>query len=219
MRNDYVIIPAYNESATILKVANESKKYVNTVVVDDGSLDSTPKILSKLKGVTILTHKINLGKGAALKTGYDYAIKKGAKKIIMIDSDGQHKPSDIPKFLKALDKYDAVFSYRSSRSTMPKILRLGNWGLSRITYYLFKVNISDSQSGFRGFTSKAYRKVRWISADFDADNEMIARVGLRNLKYTEVPIETIYLDRYKGTTIVSGLKIGWRMLLMRLRWY
>ena len=169
--------------------------------------------------MTILTHKVNLGKGAAMKTGYDYAMSKGAENIVMLDSDGQHRPSDLPKFFKALDKYGAVFSYRKSKSSMPKVLRVGNWWLSTLTHFLFNVKIRDSQCCFRGFTSDAYKRIRWICSNFAADNEMIANVGSKNIKYTEVPIDTIYLDLYKGTTVVSGLRIGWKMLLMKLRWY
>ncbi len=215
----FVVIPAYNEATNLKQVVDSARKYANIIVVDDGSTDGTSDVLKKVKGVLVLTHMVNLGKGAALKTGYDYALKSGADKIIMMDSDAQHFAKDLPKFEKALDKYNAVFGYRSGRDNMPKILRIGNWGLSKITSILFGVQIRDSQCGYRGFTSEAYREIRWNSCDFDADNEMIANVGAKGLKYKEIPISTVYLDRYKGTTIISGLKIGWRMLLMKLRWY
>lgn len=215
--SSYIIIPAYNEAKNLLPVVKKARKYGCVVVVDDGSTDETNKVLQSVKGITLLTHAINLGKGAALKTGYDYALKCGAQKIIMLDSDGQHDTKDIPKFERALENYDAVFGYRYSRGTMPLVLRLGNWGLSKFTSILFRINIRDSQCGYRGFTAEAYKKVRWLSCDFDADNEMIANTGAKGLKYTEIPINTLYLDKYKGTTVISGLKIGWRMLLMKLR--
>lgn len=216
---DFVVIPMYNESSTIRDVAKKAKKYANVILVDDGSTDDTLKVIQKIKGVHILSHKINLGKGAALKTGYDYALKLGATKILMMDSDGQHNPKDVPKFLKALEEYDAVFGSRCEKKEMPAVLHIGNWGLSRLTNFLFKVNVRDSQCGFRGFTSEAYKKIRWRISGFAADNEMIASVGAKGLSYTEVPIGTVYLDRYKGTTVVSGIKLAINMVLMKLRWY
>jgi glycosyltransferase involved in cell wall biosynthesis len=211
------VIPAYNEEKYIAAVIRKAKKYAKIVVVDDGSSDKTISIAKKA-GATVLQHAINLGKGAALKTGCDYAFQHGAKKIILIDSDGQHSSDEIPKFAKALDKNDIVFSYRTGSKKMPQVLKLGNWGLSIITSILFGVKVSDSQCGYRAFTADAYKSIRWQSAGFDADNEMIANVGAKRLKYTEIPIRTVYLDKYKGTTIIDGLKIGVRMVGIRLRW-
>lgn len=219
MSNAHVVIPMYNEASNVAKVVKGALKYAKVVVVDDGSTDGSAKTLEDLKGITLMTHLINLGKGSALKTGYEYALKQGADKIIMMDSDGQHDASDLPMFIKKLEDHDVVFSYRKTRGAMPLILRLGNWGLSTVTSILFRVKIRDSQCGFRGFTADAYQKAKWRSHDFDADNEMIANVGAKKLKYTEIPINTVYLDRYKGTTVVSGLKIGVRMFMMKLRWY
>lgn len=113
MRNSfYVIVPAYNEGKRIDAVIKLIKKYAkNIIVVDDGSKDNTYDI-AKRTGVDVLKHIINLGKGAALKTGCDYAIKEGARKIVVMDADGQHDPSEIPYFLSYLDKVDIVFGYR-----------------------------------------------------------------------------------------------------------
>jgi len=219
MLNTYVVIPMYNEAENVARVVAGAKKYAKVIVVDDGSTDGSAETLTKTKGITLLSHLINLGKGAALRTGYEYAVKQGAGSIIMMDSDGQHDYADLPKFKAALRKYDVVFSYRYSKNKMPFILRIGNWGLSKITSIMFNVKVKDSQCGFRGFTAEAYRKVRWRSPDFEADNEMIANVGAKRLNYTEIPINTVYLDKYKGTTVVSGMKIGFRIILMKLRWY
>ena len=105
----WVIVPAYNEGKNIGKVIDELKDYVsNVVVVDDGSKDDTYSVASRKK-VIVLKHIVNLGKGGAVKTGCDFALKNGAKYIILIDSDGQHKPSDIPRFLKKLEYDDVVF--------------------------------------------------------------------------------------------------------------
>ena len=92
----WVIIPAYNESSYIEGVIKKTKKYVkNILVVDDGSEDNTKEIAEKSKSI-VLRHLVNLGKGAALKTGCDYAVKKRADIIIAIDADAQHNPNKIP---------------------------------------------------------------------------------------------------------------------------
>lgn len=212
-----VVIPAHNEAKTISKVVKEAKKYAKVIVVDDGSVDKTFK-QAKKAGAVVLRHIINLGKGAALKTGFDYAVARGAKKIVMLDSDCQHDPHDIPRFVGKLDRYDIVFGYRDNRENMPLVIRIGNWGLTQITRILFKIRLNDTQIGYRAMTADAYGKIRWKSTGFDADNEMIANTGEKRLKYTEIPIKTIYLDRYKGTTVIDGLKIGLKMALIKVKW-
>ena len=95
----FAIIPAYNEEKQINSVINKTKKYVDEViVVDDGSKDSTGEIAKKSNAI-VLRHLVNLGKGAALKTGCDYAVKNKAGIIIAVDADAQHDPKEIPNFL------------------------------------------------------------------------------------------------------------------------
>ena len=81
---------------------------------------------------------------------------------------------------------------------------------------LYGIQLNDTQCGFRAFTSDAYKKVRWNSSDYSMESEMIARAGKQNLKYVQIPIETIYSDRYKGTTIVDGMKIVMNMIWWKL---
>ena len=213
---NFLIIPAHNEEGRICKVINESKEHVNQiVVVDDGSTDNTPKEAKNCK-VTVLMHKVNLGKGAALKTGCDYAITRGAKKIIVIDADGQHDPKEIPKFLMALKEKEIIFSYRRNNERMPGVLRFGNWFINSSINKLFNIKIKDSQCGYRGFTRGAYKKIRWDASDYYMETEMAIRSGRKNLNYGQLPIETIYSDRYKGTTIFDGIKIVTNIFLWRI---
>ena len=216
----FVIIPAYNESERIGPVIKKAKKYCkNIVVVDDGSKDNTQTVAEKEK-VTVLRHIVNLGKGAALKTGCDYALKKGAETLIVMDSDGQHQPEDIPRFLKALGKKDIVFSARKrSKEKMPFVLRFGNWVISTVNKILFGVEVKDATSGYRTFTAKTYKKIKWQSTGYTVEAEMIANVGKNRLKYGELMIKTIYSDDYKGTTIMDGVKIVLNMIWWKLtRW-
>jgi len=216
--NVWVIIPAYNEGSRVLPVIKAVKKYAkNIVVVDDGSKDNTLEI-AKSQKIHTLHHILNLGKGAALKTGCDFACEQGATHLIVIDADGQHEPQDIPRFIKVFEeKKDIVFTYRAFSKKMPGVLRFGNWFISFIIYILYGLQLKDTQCGYRGFTSEAYKKIRWAANDYSMESEMIANAGKYCLKYKELKIKTIYADRYKGTTPLDGIKIVFRMLLMRLR--
>tara|TARA_Y100000310_G_C20611026_1_gene777998 strand:- start:509 stop:1177 length:669 start_codon:yes stop_codon:yes gene_type:complete len=203
----WCIIPAHNESINIGDTIKKSKKYVNNVVVvDDGSRDDTYKI-AKSNNVMVLKHVINLGKGAALKTGCDYAVKEGAENIVVLDADAQHDPNEIPHFLEKLEDYDIVFGYRKGNKKMPAIMRFGNWFISKVIGFLYSIDLKDTQSGFRAFTSETYKKIRWNATDYSMESEMIVNAGRHELNYTEVPIRTIYSDKYKGTTIIDGVKI------------
>jgi len=212
----FIIIPAHNESERIEKVLKEVKKYCeNIIVVDDGSTDDTFEI-AKQEGVIVLKHIVNLGKGAALKTGCDFAIHKDAKKIIVMDADGQHEPKLIPNFLKALETFNLVFGFRELSNNMPLLFRIGNFGINTLTEILFNIQLKDTQSGFRAFNAKTYKQIRWKANDYSMESEMIARAGNKKIKYCEIPITTIYSDRYKGTTMIDGLKVGINLIKWRL---
>lgn len=218
--NVWVIIPAYDEENNIGKVIDKVKEYVqNIVVVDDGSRDNTVKI-AKEKEVVVLKHIINLGKGTVLKTGCDYASKKGADIIIAVDADGQHDPDEIPNFINAIKEgNDIVFGYREFSKEMPFILKLGNLSITKITEMLFGIRLRDAQCGYRAFTAEAYKKIRWEAQDYYVESEMIINAGKKKLKYKEVPIQTIYQDRYKGTIFIDGIKIVLKMFGWKLtRW-
>jgi len=166
--------------------------------------------------ITVLKHIINLGKGATLKTGCDYAIEKGASQIIVLDADAQHEPAQIPHFLKELEDVDVVLGYRKLNKDMPFILKFGNWFINKTTKLLYGVTLHDTQCGYRAFTSDAYEKIRWRASNYSMESEMIANIGKKDLKYKEIPIKTIYADKYKGTTIIDGIKIILNLFWWRL---
>lgn len=212
----WVVIPAHNEEKNISNLLQEIKKYTkNIIVVDDGSKDNTAQ-KAKNQNVETISHLVNLGKGAALKTGCDLALKKNAKKIIVIDGDAQHNPKEIPKFAEKLKNSDIVFGFRKKTKAMPLVLMFGNWFINQTIKLLYQININDSQCGYRAFTSEAYKKIRWQASDYSMESEMISNTGKNKLKYTELEIENIYSDKYKGTTIIDGIKIVLNMVLWKI---
>jgi len=211
------VIPAYNEEKRIRKVVSETALYVDTViVVDDGSTDDTPKQIANLDKVIALTHAINLGKGAAVRTGCDYALSIGAENIVLLDGDDQHNPKEIPRLTAHLKKNNIVFGQRKQSKSMPAFYRVGNWGLTTASKLLFGIGIGDSQCGYRAMSVKAYKLVRWQSSDYGMESEMIVRTGMAKLSYEEVFIQTIYHEKYKGTGLFDGVKILFSLLKWRM---
>ncbi|MBI1968858.1 glycosyltransferase family 2 protein [Candidatus Woesearchaeota archaeon] len=207
-----IIIPACNEEKTIAEVIAKTKNYCqNIIVVDDGSTDATSPI-AKRTGVAVLRHKVNLGKGAALKTGCEYALQQGAEGMVVLDADGQHDPAEIPKFLEALKENDIVFGYRQVPETMPLVLRFGNAVINRSLRLFYNVHVCDSQCGYRAFTAAAYRQLQWEARDYYVETEMILNAGRKKLKHASIPIQTIYADKYKGTTVLDGIGIVAKIL-------
>ena len=212
----FAVIPAYNEEKRIYNVVKKAAGFVDTVVVvDDGSRDNTRETAKKGRAI-VLNHLVNLGKGAALKTGCDYALKSKADIIIVMDADAQHDPLDIPKFLNKIKEYDVVLGQRKINKSMPLVFRFGNWFIDETIKFLYGVKINDSQCGYRAFTADAYRKIRWKASGYSMESEMIAKIGKNKLSYIGVPIDTIYSDKYKGTTILDGIKIVFNLLLWKL---
>lgn len=212
------VIPAHNESKHIVNVLTRARQFVDyLVVVDDGSRDNTFALVQALGGnVIALRHSINLGKGAAMKTGCEAAIMLKSDVIVCMDADGQHNPEHIPQFTSILktQPIDIVFGSREFNNRMPFVMMMGNYLLSAMINWLFHMKIHDSQSGYRAFTSLAYQQLKWDSTGYQAETEMIARASEAHLRYAEIDIETIYHDSYKGTTVIDGLRI----FLNILRW-
>lgn len=220
-----VVIPLHNEKTRIIGVLKDVSKYnLPVVVVDDGSTDKTPGVLQKLEirnlKSEILRHQVNLGKGATMKTGAIYAFEHGAEAVIFMDADGQHRASDLPKFINALNskKYDVVIGSRNLGLGVPLVRYLGNKAASVITALLFGTYVSDAICGFRALTKKAFEKIRWESKGYGVEVEMVARIGKYKITHTEVQVDTVYLDGVKGVTLLDafgilGQVVKWKLTL------
>jgi len=214
----FIIVPTYNEEnravETIGKILKIDKK-LKIIVVDDGSSDKSLEILkNNFKGnfrVTIISHAINLGKGAAMKTGLKMAWKLGGKAVIFIDADGQHNPKYLPKFIEELDKNPIVFGYRELDKKSPWIRRNGNKFAGWLIGFLFNIKKKDLLCGFLGFRKEVYKKIKWKSTRYGIETEMATKIGRNKIPFSEVKIDTIYIDKYKGVTIFDAFKILYKI--------
>lgn len=205
----YVIVPSYNESRYLGRFLDNLLVITSKViVVDDGSVDKTAAI-AKSKGVICLSHMVNLGKGAALKTGCDYAFKKmGADAVIIMDGDDQHAVDDIKLFEKALKSgAQVVLGVRQMDAKMPLMRILGNKAMSILINLLFGRYIADIPSGFKAMTRAAYKTLVWHSSGYEVETEIAVRIAKCKLPYVEVPISTVYHDKDYGFNLLDAAKI------------
>jgi len=219
--NIFVIIPSFNEDKRLAETIKKAKQFTaseNIVVIDDGS--KIPERLPKNSGVWLLRHKLNLGKGAAMRTGAEFAFDQGAEAIIYMDADCQHDPKEIPVFKKYLEEgYQLVFGSRSQGINVPLTRFLGKKFASVYVNLVFGVYITDILSGYRALTKKAYKLVKWESDRYAVETEMVAHMShhKKELSWTEFPIETIYMDKYKGMTPIDAIKLMISSIKWKLR--
>lgn len=190
------VSPAFNEERTVASVVKGALKYVDeVVVVDDGSTDNTSKEALKA-GAIVIRHPRNLGKGAALKTGFKMALKRGADIIVSLDADGQHDPDEIPRLLTALKNgnFDIVVGSRflGQINNMPAPRILSNTITSRILNLFFKIPVTDSQSGYRAFKRKVIESVEFLDNRFAAETEILINAKRKRFKIGEAQIKTLY---------------------------
>lgn len=157
------VIPAHNEAKTIGKVITEVKKCVpDIVVIDDGSKDSTREKALQA-GAAVVTHPLNRGVGAALRTGYRIALQKHADYIIQIDGDFQHDPRYIPSMVEKIENgYDIVIGSRflnPSHKNYNITRRSGIKFFTVVANYLGSLRVTDVTSGFRCFSAHALKQL------------------------------------------------------------
>jgi len=189
-------MPAYNEEKTIAKMIIRIKKYVDHVlVVDDGSTDATAEIAEAL-GAHVIRHEINQGYGAALQTIFKTARMIQADILVILDSDDQHDPSDIPSLVKPLDEgYDIVIGSRyigNNGNHIPIYRIVGMKILDVATQIAGDIKLTDSQSGFRAYGKNAIHSIRLSGQGMSAGSEIVLRAKDNNLSIKEVPISVKY---------------------------
>lgn len=213
----FIVVPIYNDNKraldTINKILQITKNFL--ILVNDGSTDGSGEMLhanfANNTRVTILTHQVNYGKGAAMRTGVEKAWELGAEAVIFIDSDGQHDPRMLPVFEKELRRHLLVFGYREIDNRMPLPRRVFNILVQKTIRILFGMKKRDLFCGYLGMRKSIYKQIRWSSNRYGIETEMGAKVGRRQIPFKEIKIETIYLGKKHGINWKDGLKILFRI--------
>ena len=216
-----IVIPAFNEAGTVGQAVKSVEGYGDVVVVDDGSSDDTSAKAGEA-GAIVLRQPVNMGVGFTTRTGIGFALKKLFPDVIVtFDADGQHPAEEIEAMLdKIREDYEVVFTNRlGDVKQMPFTKRIGNKLLSLTTNLIAGSNVTDSQCGLRAFTPQAYRRFRFTADDYSFVSELVYEASRTNSRCVEIGIPSIYHPGrgYRGTDIITGVKIFFKTLLLRLR--
>lgn len=190
-----VCIPAFNEESAIVNVIKKSLKVVDKVIVcDDGSTDYTSKVAQEA-GAIVIKNKKNLGKGAALRSLFEYSKKLGSDITVTIDGDGQSNPDEIEKLIKPIleNGCDIVIGFRfENDSEMPSYRKAGNKILDKITNLAADLPFRDTQSGFRAYSKKAIESINFVTDGFGADSEILVDASKKGMKICEEKVTVLY---------------------------
>ncbi|WP_405321714.1 glycosyltransferase family 2 protein [Methanobrevibacter thaueri] len=217
----YVVLPAYNEATRIQPVIESiAEKGYNMVVVNDGSSDNTLDVILESKRkfpdkIHVYSLIINRGVGVATQTGFDAVLKYDPKYVVSMDSDGQHSADDLDNVIRPLvtGEAQAVIGVRPLKD-MPFSRNFANSVMNLLTRIFYKVNVSDSQTGFRAITKDALKKININARGYLISSEFIREVNDNNIPFAEVPIQTIYTPetQAKGTNVKEAFKILIQMI-------
>lgn len=217
--NVWVVIPMFNEARVVGDVVREvSTIFPNVVCVDDASTDDSAQVAS-LGGALVLRHVVNLGQGAALQTGIEYAVMAGAEIVVTFDADGQHRVEDAESLVHAveagadvalgsrfLDKQTRVS--RVKRITLKLATVLGNLTTG--------IKLTDAHNGLRAFTREVAQTMNLQQNRMAHASEIISLVASKKWTYREVPVLIEYTEysKSKGQSVWNSINIL-RDLLLR----
>jgi len=207
-----VIVPVYNERTTVAEIVRRVRAVdlplvVDVVVVDDGSSDGTDKVLAAIEDSTVrvISHEVNRGKGAAIRTGLAHA---HGDLVVIQDADLEYDPDDWPHLLDPILRRKAfvVFGSRftGERKNMLPLHWIGNRFLSLVTNLLYSSTLSDMETCYKLFDRRVLEGIPLVSNRFDFEPEITAKVLRRGFRIYEVPIS------YAGREPDEGKKITWR---------
>ena len=219
--NIAIIIPVYNEAEVIGEVLAENRIINNytTIVVDDGSSDDS-FIQASLHASLALKHRINRGKGAAVKTGIMAANLLESEILVTMDGDGQHDPGDIEVLIAPIlnNEADVVLGSRTlNRSEMPAIKKIANFVGNFFTWLFYGIWVSDSQSGFRAYSKYAAHIIDTKADKYEYDSKVIREIKTNRLRFAEVPVQTRYTDYSQAKKQKQGIVNG-VITLFRMIW-
>jgi glycosyltransferase involved in cell wall biosynthesis len=210
----HVVIPAYDEGRVISRVVSEVKRAGYTVVVvDDGSSDATAD-RARAAGAIVIAHPFNLGQGAALQTGIDYALAHAAECIVTFDGDGQHRVSDISRLTEALLRERADFALGSrflgQAPDLPRLRRLLLQAATAFTRLTTGLQLTDTHNGLRAMTRRGAAAIRLRQNRMAHASELLSQIAGSGLRYVEQPV-TI---EYNAYSLAKGQSIGDAVLIL-----
>lgn len=217
----WIVVPAFNEAAAIGDVVRGLRAiYPNVVVIDDGSRDATAGV-ARSAGAVVLRHAVNRGQGAALQTGIDYALSRGASIVVTFDSDGQHVVADVAKLTEPIEggRADAVLGsrFRGSTENMPFMRRVMLRAAVAFTRFTSGARVTDAHNGMRAFSRAAASKIEIRLDRMAHASEIIDQIARSGIRYEEVPVHVRYTEysRRKGQSSAHAFRILYDYLLGR----
>ena len=218
----WFVIPAYNEGDAIGRViAAVRDRYPNIVVVDDASTDNTAAV-SGIGGARLVRHPINLGQGAALQTGIDYALARGADYIVTFDADGQHDVEDVSPMLAALQARDADIALGSRFLGRTVGMPRSRWLLLKAATFFTRLTVglalTDCHNGLRVIARRAAERIRIRQNRMAHASELLEAIRSQGLSFVEVPVTIAYTDysRAKGQRLGDAVVVFKDLLTARL---
>ena len=215
-----LLLPAYNESCAIENVIQQANLFVgDIIVVDDGSRDETAEIATA-SGAVVLKHDQNRGKGMALRTGFDYAIRGGYGIIFTMDSDGQHDPMDLPRFLDYFQRADSdilIGGRFEGRSAMPLHRRLNNRLVSVVGSALCRQHVSDFQSGYRLIKAEVLKAVSLETERYETEAELLIKASRLGFRIASLPIRAVYGNEISDVKSFREMWLFTKLLIASLR--
>jgi len=195
-----VLIPAYNPDEKLLALLDEiTPLFPHVVVVNDGSTTGT-KVFDdvRARGLPVLVHVSNRGKGAALKTGFRWILANlpGCVTVVTADADGQHRPADIVKVAAAslAHQRGLALGVRAFSGNVPLRSRFGNWWTRQVFFLMTRLRISDTQTGLRGIPTALLPRLLELEGDrYEYEMQMLAGARRHDEPPVQVPIETVYI--------------------------
>ncbi len=217
------VVRVFNEGTVLADVLDGLAPHVDEIVcVDDGSTDASVAI-ARAAGATVLRHAVNLGGGAALRTGLEYALTRTTHAhTVTFDADGQHRPVDARDMIALARRtgVDVVLGTRDrSEATMPTsrrlLLRAALWYSRRTT----GLALTDTHNGLRVFSRSALSQIRLTQSSMAYASELESSIARAGLSWTEAPVSIVYDDysRSKGQPNLNAVNIVYDLMLSRLQ--
>ena len=210
----WLVVPLYNEAQVVHDVIAEARKtFPNIVCVDDGSSDDSANE-ARRGGAAVVKHPINLGQGAALRTGLDFALRQpGADFFVTFDSDGQHSVDDAMSMVKRLSKGDldiVVGSRFLDNRTKPGFVKVVVLKLAvKFENIMTGVKLTDAHNGLRALSRHAAQVIRIDQNRMAHASEIVAEIGRNKLRYEEMPVHLVYTEysKSKGQSVWNSVNI------------